>query len=51
MTSNRTCELAKDFGDTIWRVGDATYGSPHPLQVRDMARLERRQPFMESHLL
>lgn len=40
--------MTKDFGNTSLRVGDATYGSPHALQVRDMALLARRQPYMES---
>ena len=51
MTSNRTTEFTEDFGDTSLRVGDATYGSPHTLQVRDMALLARRQLSMESSSL
>jgi len=51
MTSNWTSELTKDFGDTSLRVGDATYGSPYTLQVRDMALFARRQLRMESSSL
>jgi hypothetical protein len=46
MTSIRTSELANDrdlgAADISLRVGHATFGSPHTLQVRDIAPLVRR---------
>ena len=52
MTSIRTNELTKDLSDhgavdISLRVGHAAYGSLHTLQVRDIALLARRQPWVE----
>lgn len=50
MTSNRTSELTKNFGNTSL-FGDASYRAPHTLQVRGMALFARRQLYMESSSL